>query len=724
MPAIEGISRRTYGASSRGCAANAASSTDTPFTPAEELSSWLPDEFCIACGAPAGTRKLYCSDKCRDDEQQGVQNTVGLSSAFDVKELAEEASYFTADAAAATALSPKAAGPVLFRYPCPPSPNLIAQRKTLNNGNEHSPVTVFDRSPSAMRSQPSGFSKAGVSSTAEDATARRRRGSSDSSNCSTDSSSAVLTDPSTPSPAFRPSSVSGRKLSDDEDVDEDLEGNAFRLPPSLVSAPPVVMRHHTHQSHMHSRRTPSLSGASGPPNRHPSTHYPTMSYARRPSSTNVPAPVLFSPALCTKAAKASPVLQADRARASMTPLRQPLWRSGREDGEARKHAASSHELNRILNASEDKAASPGGPTDIPAPGPARASSGSMSRSRSDPTPRAANSHHSSGSSSGTRTLIPARSPVAASSSSKSLKSSLCGRPGCSGPSSRQRDLTPTSVDRPMSTVPMSAPKPADGSLVRQRHRHTHSALAGVNLPQNFDAAVANGLVMTPARRLSTAGQLQETARVDTASSSSGCSDREEARDERSQALPAVATSRGRSHARGRRSVSKRSRSPPRAAARGRSQALHLEEAARKKTSDASPPLEAVKPRSQPIDITARGSSCSRTSSTGSSGSELAEYLVDDDEEHCDLKSDRRGRSPRGRQQQRRSGRSGALVEMPHLQSAVSCRASEIAEWEECDGRRGRGRDRDRDLYDGGSLNHHAPAVDPGFDVVEDLDIEV
>lgn len=198
---------------------------------------------------------------------------------------------------------------------------------------------------------------------------------------------------------------------------------------------------------------------------------------------------------------------------------------------------------------------------------------------------------------------------------------------------------------------------------------------------------------------------------------------------RQSSPPTVAMSRGRSQARGRRSTSKRSRSPPRAAARGRSQALHMEETLRKKTSATSPPLEAVKPGSQPITIVRRGSSCTRSSSAASQSSEAAEYLVD---ESCGSSSrpGRRGRSPVERSEtlphlDAKVSCGSALVEVPQNRLTIRHGVQYISDHgKTVDLAKLELEDKDGEVEEGDRpLSLSPPVVDPGFDVVEDLDIE-
>ena len=37
-------------------------------TPADELTSWLPDDVCITCHAQVLAGQLYCSQECREDD--------------------------------------------------------------------------------------------------------------------------------------------------------------------------------------------------------------------------------------------------------------------------------------------------------------------------------------------------------------------------------------------------------------------------------------------------------------------------------------------------------------------------------------------------------------------------------------------------------------------------------------------------------------------------------
>jgi hypothetical protein len=201
-----------------------------------------------------------------------------------------------------------------FRYPCPPSPTLVAQRKTTPS-EKISPTSFFGAQGNASyrRRNASRTSSRGESNGFRPRLGRRS--SADSTDSSLASSSACLTDPSTPSPgtANRGCDSASSNRSNASIDDEDLNSSDFRLPPS-VSPATAAMLTANHQSVYHHR---SRSDRQVSPTQHQYPRRPrtsvgdvgetasaapgtTMSFARRPGSTNLPAPILYSPVLAAK----------------------------------------------------------------------------------------------------------------------------------------------------------------------------------------------------------------------------------------------------------------------------------------------------------------------------------------------------------------------------------------------------------------------------------------
>ncbi|PWN20109.1 hypothetical protein BCV69DRAFT_219998 [Microstroma glucosiphilum] len=294
---------------------------ETPFTPTEELFSWLPDEQCAACGAQVKASQLYCSDACR--QKEGAENHRNHQDDL----LAHGSSFLTPASAPPTAkLAPSTrhyfpnttAADIdslqRFRYPCPPSPSLVAQRKT-TPGERNLPTNFFGAQGNVSY-RPRNVSR--TSSRGEFHGIRpslARRSSADSTDSSLASSSAFLTDPSTPSPgmANRGCDSASSNRSNASIDDEDLNSSDFRLPPS-VSPATAAMLTANHQSVYHHR---SRSDRQVSPTQHQYPRRPrtsvgdgcetasaapssTIAFARRPGSTNVPAPILYSPVLAAK----------------------------------------------------------------------------------------------------------------------------------------------------------------------------------------------------------------------------------------------------------------------------------------------------------------------------------------------------------------------------------------------------------------------------------------
>lgn len=244
-----------------------------------------------------------------------------------------------------------------------------------------------------------------------------------------------------------------------------------------------------------------------------------------------------------------------------------------------------------------------------------------------------------------------------------------------------------------------------------RHRHTHSARAGVDLSVGKDRDVsspAKSLSMTPATTKLTPGSTSTSGSVVDRSrkSTTGRQCEQESSDGANEDDVNGATQgRGRSKARGRRSVSRRSRSPPRAAARGRSKALLVEEVGRKGRNADSPPLAAVQPSSaSPIAIQRRASNTDSNSGccSSSAGEDLDRAAMGGPDG-----SARRGRSPVERRQRMstiKAGRQGA----PHPAPVSSPPL----------------RERHQSLEFANPRLQAQQYVDPGFDDVEDLDLEL
>lgn len=706
----EMVQKRTYGPVFKRNALDSPS-TEKPFTPAEEFSSWLPDEVCIACGAQTATRQLFCSDECRKREEQSNQSTTGESvlqpyEGLQSSQLNNRARSTSPSKRAASApfgldgIASSADCSEAFRYHCPTSPQLLAYRKA--SVSALTSVPAFDSSILARRTKAGGLSQMSRTDANQRRTSSGRRGSSDSGSSSNASSSAFMTDPSTPSPALAPAQVcsvagtstqksSGHELAsdgDDDDVDSG-SGSDFRLPPSVNQSTAVVM------NKQQAPITSSKISVHGLTSRSNQTNYPTMTYARRPSSTNLPAPVVYSPALLAKSAKASPVFFSERARASpftRSASRRPRRSCGGGDDieEApglhtksqsvvgSQTPASEISLAKILSSPATNAA----PTEIEA---TATTFSCMSRARSDPMPLVSPSHHSAdGSSPSTKTLMATRSPRSRGPSTVEV----CGRRDCVGTSiPRQGSFTTTDI----SVSPKSA-----ALANKTRHRHTHSAQASLSHTTTHSETLRQmnvaplTTVALPASFRRSSVQFQHEP----------------------ESVTPISQSRGRSKARGRRSISRRSRSPPRAAARGQSDALLSEEKMRKMTHPTSPPLASVKPTSQPVEISKATVSLNDSSSITLSSVDRASSSQAGDEEDASHETVRRGRSPieRLRRLSRldaRAAKHSILTEKPCAQP--SSRSVESRQT------RGRGPSR-VDLS-------AAVTTDPGFDDVENLEIE-
>lgn len=477
---------------------------DKPFTPAEELSSWLPDEMCMACGAPVGTSQLYCSDECREQEQRDAVSDVNETMAS--MQLGPQNP--SATSAASTTVSSKSAPSTSvlfssksgscstqeevetsrFRYYCPPSPHLVAQRSTSAarpNGHNHHyqqqqqqqlpALSAFERSLLVQRCIDNQGPDSTASSNEESGSTNERR---DSATSSASSPSTAPTVPSTPSPAVvadngRHAKLTSQRAHDDimnsgsnddgDDDDEELNASDFRLPPSVTSSTAILMRqgpgrstvqrHASDPSSVNTSQSYHGNNAAFSPTRErcdapvsptaPSSVHPKMSYARRPSSTNLPAPVLYSPALLANSGASSTKASAIGNR------RRSLWTSGNgaavSAGASRTRRVGTHQrgpsviddpinegearlIGSVKTSSSSTTAT--GFEDLrSAPGATTSSQAPMRRSLSDSASASSPQHpqpqsYGSASSSANRTLR------AASHDSHRLSTAdLCGRPG-------------------------------------------------------------------------------------------------------------------------------------------------------------------------------------------------------------------------------------------------------------------------------------------------------
>lgn len=290
-------------------------SPSRPDTPAGEMASWLPEEMCTTCGAPVtGSHQLYCSEDCKQqDSCRAAQSLTGAALALiesDDKTHALAANDAPQSSSTSAPVDDQdQADPHRFRYPCPPSPLLVAQMQTTTTDNARKQPSFnalgkFDklmlRHRSSSKWGPEGDSSADEDDRTPAGFSPGRRDSVESIE-STGSSGAVMTDPSDPSPAISATARQGFTSEDERDLD------AVRLPPpsmkeghdqvtsssSLSAASSSSSRSSASspRSNNHRRRQRPPADYHGP------SSTSTMSFARRPSSTNLPAPTHYSPVL-------------------------------------------------------------------------------------------------------------------------------------------------------------------------------------------------------------------------------------------------------------------------------------------------------------------------------------------------------------------------------------------------------------------------------------------
>jgi len=174
------------------------------------------------------------------------------------------------------------------------------------------------------------------------------------------------------------------------------------------------------------------------------------------------------------------------------------------------------------------------------------------------------------------------------STSPNLANAVCGRFGCSG----LAGSIETSEDEARSRDSIASSRRA--SFARG-HKHTHSAAAGLNFlsaSSKHSLTAKSTLIMTPF-----SGDIQSQTRVANEKSCDSVKEDTVDVDERAE----TQQSRGRSKARGRRSTSRRSPSPPRGVARrGRSEDLMKMTSSVSRISRQPSPVSPASARSNPI----------------------------------------------------------------------------------------------------------------------------
>ncbi|PWN43968.1 hypothetical protein IE81DRAFT_54540 [Ceraceosorus guamensis] len=701
-------------------------STEMPSTPANEHAGWIDDEICANCGSAVQGARLYCSDACREGdaqprsgqhlacgsigaEQEGSPAALAVAgpsilsaaNAATVSPATRPSHLHSADSSA-PALAKRDGRPAAadefehkFRYPCPPSPHFLARYKT--SALTSPALTALERSlprGSEALDDVADTTSASISSSDDSVSAvadraQNRRSSSRSTFSS--ASDNFSTVPSTPSPAV---------CAQDDDLD-DFEPSSLVLPPSVKPASTVLLKSASRdkatvqnspalvaQQHVApssaaispslSRKSPSSHHATpkSPPASSSATSTATMRYARRPSRTNLPPPVLFtSPALTAVqrvASKASPADAALRKeqrtikRKSLADVENLVAQSAMPQTQKPTGRRASIKMDTFTSPimfARRSSTSTAATSDVTV--------NAMPMLTGKPGSKSPDQSVSAASSAG-KTLR-AMSPQ---TPTRALAGVVCGRPGdfcsrrCRGPNTNRVPLesnpsswNPTFSRERRSTV---SPEPVLGRPVRPKAHgegHIHSARAGLSgpmeesqddlitpgKPQLSARAAKAGLFMTPALKPATStaeavaqqAAQRENAPAGLASSSSAEKLESYSRNQRaSYRRPSSPPARGRSHARGQSSTARRSPSPKRLnARRGVSEDSFSSRMSMSSTTRGSRQLSAE--RSEPS--TERG----RTSTVRTRGElRSASPSV---ETHQDSVKERRGRSPTARQ---------------------------------------------------------------------------
>lgn len=543
---MAGIYRRSIG---RHSARREPEFTDIRTTPADELSSWLGDDVCTNCGGPAQHGKLFCSEDCKHADATKVAQATKLG--FSSTHSAE--------------VSTKEDVGERFRYPCPPSPNLLAQYSTpLKTALTSPALSAHQSSYNALRGRvgrPSQGSLYGLPSTG-----RKLRSSSHStisslSDSNGSPSALASTDPSTPSPAYGAT---------EDESSSDLDANELELPPSVGMPISVMLRQPSN------RLSPKTKEASlyRKPSEPSSQQKSPMWYARRPSSTNMPPGVWYTqpvPATTTKVT------------AAVQPTVGSLSRSQKEDAQATLTRAAAKGLNTQLKAI---------PSQSPSSATTAAASVTMRRGFSEHLGTRSPPQLQSAASSAGKTM---RAPSPASSRTFSPQGTDVSCDRCRTNSNLTGELDIYATSGRSSSFRRGSASPGSDEYyqnrsLRHRHKHSHSAAAGLYFTQlqaqeeDQEADRRRARAMTMAKEASTPYATSPKAIAP-----------------ESQEQEGRTSHRGRSKARG-HSSHRRSNSPPRAAAR------RLSRAEERSLS----PLP-ISPKSNPISI----SSKSRPSTDGS-----------------------------------------------------------------------------------------------------------
>jgi hypothetical protein len=499
----------------------------------DESSSWLGDDVCTNCGAPARPNHLYCSQECKEEDAKQVDSSKPSGSLKAAPALPLAAASSVKKTASVPMLT-EANDSTKFRYPCPPSPNIVAK---YNSALTSPALVALERSLPNLPSTTStikgshSISSSGDSSGMVRAKSSKRRSSSRSTFSS--ASDAISTEQSTPQ--------STSEVVQDEEDEDALDASDFRLPPSVRPStlmlsstateadmavtpstsvtPDGIMRSPVSKvtPTSHRRSLPTKTSAQSD-----AAARKTLEFARRPSTTNISAALaMTSPVLNSVKGSFGETTRRMSGRQSQASLREAqLTLRGRKSSGGRAIPTTSEKEKDFASRLDMIFQQHRGKADNSPPNLASASSSA------DKTLRALSPYDKS---------------------SPASHGSICGRYECSGLGSSVELLQDVASPR----------RPS----INRGHKHTHSAAAGLNFLGN-DNNTTSQLLMTPVVKkldLEDESLIKEDI-MDSSSTSF---------EERVRHPP-----RGRSKARGRRSASRRSPSPARGAARrGRSEDL-------------------------------------------------------------------------------------------------------------------------------------------------------
>ena len=303
---MSGVASNRRGQSARGRSVTRVPRTFRDSESEEDLSSWIADDICTRCGAHAPHGKLYCSTRCWDEDAHAAQ-----------------ASKLKGKPSPARSLDQ-------LRYPMSISP--------------HSGDVVRRMSSLALcKSVPSDAPVRRVESPVydEEISAHRPHHVRHNSTSSLSSSDENEHETTTPSPWH-----TGIDM-DDEDLHK-LDDAELELPPSVAASNHVLLRKGATCMGAQAPGAPSHSPSLAP---HRVRFGNEIQFSRRPGSTSMPSPVVFTPLGMERSQSAGAVSDAEPAPSRASADVQARWKSWKQTHVAGSGAGASSQTSDAGSAS-------------------------------------------------------------------------------------------------------------------------------------------------------------------------------------------------------------------------------------------------------------------------------------------------------------------------------------------------------------------------------------